>query len=191
MYKTDKLKKIISVEDYLNNYVDIPYFMEKCKECNNYNKAWCCPPYEFSVEEYWKQYKYLCIIASKIIFDEKTLSSTTSKENVEKVMKEVLDKEKQLLSKKLYDAEKKYNGSISLSAGSCNLCENCEKLNGNPCIYPDKMRYSIESLGGNVGKTCSKLLGIELVWCEEEKLPEYFTLVSGLLTNNDNIEISL
>ena len=43
------------------------------------------------------------------------------------------------------------------------------------------MRYSIESLGGNVGKTASKLLGVELMWMEEKKLPAYFVLVNGLL----------
>ena len=43
------------------------------------------------------------------------------------------------------------------------------------------MRYSIESLGGNVGLTISKLLKLELEWIEEGKLPNYFILVSGLL----------
>ena len=43
------------------------------------------------------------------------------------------------------------------------------------------MRYSIEALGGNVGKTVHDLLGIELEWIEEGKVPSYFVLVGGLL----------
>ena len=43
------------------------------------------------------------------------------------------------------------------------------------------MRYSIESLGGNVGLTVSKLMGIELEWVTEGKVPSYFVLVGGLL----------
>lgn len=43
------------------------------------------------------------------------------------------------------------------------------------------MRHSIESLGGNVGLTCSRLMKIELMWMEEGKLPPYFVLVCGLL----------
>ena len=43
------------------------------------------------------------------------------------------------------------------------------------------MRYSIESLGGNVGLTIEKLMGIQLEWMEEGKLPHHFVLVCGLL----------
>lgn len=43
------------------------------------------------------------------------------------------------------------------------------------------MRYSIESLGGNVGLTIEKLMGIHLEWMEEGRLPHHFVLVSGLL----------
>ena len=47
------------------------------------------------------------------------------------------------------------------------------------------MRYSIESLGGNVGLTVSKLMGIELEWMEEGKIPSYFVLAGGLLKQAD------
>ena len=43
------------------------------------------------------------------------------------------------------------------------------------------MRYSIESLGGKVGLTASKLLGINLQWIEAGQIPDYFVLVGGLL----------
>ena len=57
----------------------------------------------------------------------------------------------------------------------------CTRPDGQPCRYPDTMRYSIEALGGNVGLTVQKLLGIQLEWMEEGKLPSYFVLVGGLL----------
>ena len=87
------------------------------------------------------------------------------------------------MSRELYEMEKEYPGSISLSAGSCDLCkeEGCSRVKGEPCRYPDQMRYSIESIGGNVGKTVSKLMGYELEWVEEGKVPSYFVLVGGLL----------
>lgn len=44
------------------------------------------------------------------------------------------------------------------------------------------MRYSIEALGGNVGKTAEKLLGVEIKWAADGKLPGYFMLVCGILT---------
>ena len=52
---------------------------------------------------------------------------------------------------------------------------------GEPCLFPDKMRYSIESLGGNVGLTIEKLMGLHLEWMEEGHLPHHFVLVCGLL----------
>ena len=57
----------------------------------------------------------------------------------------------------------------------------CKRTEGQPCRFPDKMRYSIESLGGNVGLTISRLMGIELEWMKEGTMPRYFVLVSGLL----------
>ena len=47
------------------------------------------------------------------------------------------------------------------------------------------MRYSIESLGGDVGKTTKDLLGLELKWMTEGRMPEHFILVNGLLTTED------
>ena len=77
---------------------------------------------------------------------------------------------------KLFEEEEKHPGSKSLSAGSSHICgeDNCSKPLGQPCRFPDKMRYSVESLGGNVGLTASKLLGIQLQWID-------FVLVGGLL----------
>lgn len=56
---------------------------------------------------------------------------------------------------------------------------------GRPCRYPDRIRPSLESLGFDIGKTASELLGIELKWSEpgSSGLPEYFTLVSGFFSS--------
>ena len=110
----------------------------------------------------------------KINFD-----GTVSQEESLKIMAEV----KENMAGELFKMENQCPGSVSLSAGSCSLCGkgNCTRPSGKPCRYPEKMRYSIESLGGNVGKTVHDLLGIELEWIEEGKVPSYFVLVGGLL----------
>ena len=73
--------------------------------------------------------------------------------------------------------------SVSLSAGSCTICGvgNCTRPSGAPCRHAGKIRYSIESLGGNVGLTCRKLMGLQLEWIEDGKVPSYFVLCAGLL----------
>lgn len=93
---------------------------------------------------------------------------------------------KKKLTKELYDMENDNDGSISLSAGSCNLCQKeCAKTCNNECRHPEKLRYSIEALGGNVGLTISKLMKLELEWVEEGVLPGKFVLVCGLLMKEE------
>ena len=190
MYHTEQIKgKRILVSEYLEQYVDVAGFLEYCKECEHYGKYWSCPPYDFDPLDYWKKFRYLYVIGTQIIFDKETVARVTEKDAREKYMREVLMDEKKILSDRMRALEKKYPGSISLSAGgNCDICSRCARQISKPCAYPDSVRYSIESLGGNVGKTVSKLLNIELLWMED-KLPEYFTLVNGFLTNDPDVEL--
>ena len=173
MYIIEKSEKLIKVSDYLDRYVNVEEFLQYCKKCNNYEKLWSCPSYDFNPEDYWKEYDELLVVARKIIFGE-----GVDQDRSYEIMLEV----KEDMSRELYELEKQYPGSISLSAGSCSLCKDgCTRTVGEPCRYPEMMRYSIESLGGDVGRTVSKLMGYELEWIEEGKLPSYFVLVGGLL----------
>ena len=173
MYTIEKSEKLIKVSGYLNRYVNVEEFLQYCKKCNNYEKLWSCPSYDFNPEDYWKEYDELLVVARKIVFGE-----GVDQDRIYEIMLEV----KEDMSRELYELEKEYPGSISLSAGSCSLCKDgCTRAVGEPCRYPEMMRYSIESLGGDVGRTVSKLMGYELEWIEEGKLPSYFVLVGGLL----------
>ena len=173
MYTIEKSEKLIKVSDYLDRYVNVEEFLQYCKKCNNYEKLWSCPSYDFNPEDYWKEYDELLVVARKIIFGE-----GVDQDRSYEIMLEV----KEDMSRELYELEKQYPGSISLSAGSCSLCKDgCTRAVREPCRYPEMMRYSIESLGGDVGRTVSKLMGYELEWIEEGKLPSYFVLVGGLL----------
>lgn len=182
MYTTQRYTSSISVSEYLEKYVDIPTFLECCKACSSYNKTWSCPSYDFDVENYWRKYKTFDLTAIKIIFPKEMTEKTYTKEELNQIYEDTLFREKKLLSEELYVAESNTPNSISLSAGSCSLCKKgCTRLEGKPCRFPDKMRHSIESLGGNVGLTINKLMGLELEWVEENKLPSHFILVCGLL----------
>ncbi len=174
MYTIERSEKTIKVREYIENYVNVEEFLQYCKKCDNYEKIWSCPSYDFNPEDYWKEYDELLVVARKIIFGP-DVDIPRSYE----IMLEV----KEDMSRELYELEGQYPGSVSLSAGSCGLCkeDGCSRTLGQPCRYPEKMRYSIESIGGNVGKTVSKLMGYELEWVEEGKVPSYFVLVGGLL----------
>ena len=196
MYKTERLTAEISVKEYIEDYVNVEEFLECCKKCGNYRKKWSCPPYDFDVMDYWRQYESLYLLGCKIFFGESVRAKSYEKEQLNEIIGAALSTEKQRLTEELYQMEKENPGSISLSAGSCSICgggmmetgactrNSCENPEGSAkdyCRCFDKMRYSIESIGGNVGKTCSDLLGVKLEWVEEGKLPEHFVLVCGLL----------
>ncbi|HML38803.1 MAG TPA: DUF2284 domain-containing protein [Bacillota bacterium] len=188
MYRLEELKNKIAVENYLEHYIDVAGFLEYCKQCENYGRIWACPPYDFDPEGIWKKYKYLHLLGTKIVFDQATIDEELEGEALKEYISQIFLKEKSVLFERIRELEKKYPGSIGLSAGSCHICAICSRPSGKACLYPEEMRYSIESIGGDVQKTARELLGIELKW-SDGRLPEYFTLVNGLLTNDPDVEI--
>ena len=177
--KIERFQKEIGVSDYLEGYVAVEEFLEYCKACPNYDATWSCPPFDFDVAGYWKQFSRLLVIARKIY-----LPDGISQEEGFRILGDL----KSEMTRELFEMEATNPGSVSLSAGSCSICRNafgcenesenetgtgnaaphgCTRSNGQPCRYPDTMRYSIEALGSNVGLTVQKLLGIQLEWMEE------------------------
>lgn len=181
--RTERFENTVSVEEYVDRCVDVEQFLQCCKDCHNYNKIWSCPPYDFRPEDYWRRYTTFRIIGIKIFLPEALLAGTYTKEEQAEIFEKILFPQKEKLNAELLALEKAFPGSISLSGGSCQQCEaaQCTREKGLPCRFPDRMRYSVESLGGNVGLTVTKYLYQELQWMEEGKLPRYFMLVGGLL----------
>lgn len=192
-YKTEHISTELDVSKYVKEYVNVEEFLEYCKQCGSYGQKWACPPFDFDPLEYWHPFQRLFLLGKKIVFDRQE-QERLSQEEAKAQMYDILSSEKKKLSNELYEMEKEFAGSISLSAGGCSLCGD-RLMDNHDCtrsVCPDssakescrrypQLRYSIEALGGDVGRTCSKLLGVELEWLEEDKLPSYFMLVCGLL----------
>ncbi len=182
MYKTVTTENDIAVEDYLKEYVNAEKFIKYCQKCPNYNNKYSCPPYDFDVYEYWRNFSELHIIGRQFFFDKEVRKKVYDKEESDKIIAQINLTELKRFNSELLIMEKEQPSSRALFAGSCIFCfEGCNKLSSKPCRHPDKIRYSIESLGGDVEKTAHKLLGIELKWACDGILPEYLTLVAGLL----------
>ena len=49
--KIENFQAEVPMEEYVKECVDVATFLEFCKECSNYGKLWCCPPYTFDVEK--------------------------------------------------------------------------------------------------------------------------------------------
>ena len=173
----------VPVDEYLEACVDVPEFLAYCKQCGNYGKVWSCPEFSFDPMDYWRKYDTLKIIGLKIIVPEELRTRNYDEQERNLLFQELLQGYKKQLDERILKEEQRIEGSRALSGGSCLYCqpEDCSRIQGEPCRQPDKMRYSIEALGGNVGLTVTKYLHQELEWMEEGKLPSHFILVGGLL----------
>ena len=130
MYHMEEFKNMTTTENYLANYVDVAGFLKYCEACRYYGKIWTCPPYEFNPEEYWKIYKYIYIIGTKVTFDRTAADGETGKEETEKYIRREFYKIKKSLTEKMLALEKKYPSGISLSAGNCSICRSCTRPTG-------------------------------------------------------------
>lgn len=170
MYRLSHIVVSIETKKFIENFYDIENVSALCRQCDNYGKIWSCPPFERDTNRMLLQFKRGYIIGTKIML--------CSEQNINETIKEV----RMIIDSKLLDMEAIYHGSRSFFAGSCILCspEQCRRNRNAPCIYPNRQRPSLESMGFNVVKASSELLGIEILWGEKDLSQRYITLISGL-----------
>lgn len=182
-YRVEAYVAEIPVPEYMESCVDIPTFLGYCEACPNYEKTWACPPFDFSVQDFWLGYRSFYMSGKKIVFDTRELGRKYAVEDFKKFSGQILKKESHALEAELIKLETQYPGSVALSMGSCDVCgeAGCTRPLGEPCRRPERMRHSVESVGGNVGLSVKKYLKQEIQWMSEERLPDYFILMGGLL----------
>jgi len=73
-----------------------------------------------------------------------------------------------------------YNGGC-ISTGSCRLCKPCKRKKDLPCAHPDRMAYSMEALGVDVGRMVEDCFQKPPLWYRLE----HTYVVSGILTNQE------
>lgn len=176
-YIAEDFTAVIPVAEYMEHYRDAEKFIGFCKQCTRYNTYWACPPFAFNVDNYLSQYNTAIIVGTKLtpLYPEK-ISDVIS------FGKEMMETERRRTDTLLLDMEKTHKGR-AFFPGSCLICQSCTKVENKPCIYPERVRPSLEACGFDIGKTASELLHIELKWGEQGKMPEYLLLVSGVFGN--------
>ena len=190
-YQSTDTSVVLSTTDYIAQYRNAEHFIAFCRACNRYNHCWSCPPFTFDPEEYLSGYRSVLIVGTKITPDDSSRSCQDS-ERCRQMGREMLARERTRLDAHLLELEQRYPNSRAFYAGTCVLCpeETCTRRTGLPCRHPDRIRPSLEALGFDIGRTASELLHIELKWSDKGLLPEYFTLVSGLFSNQNTNEIA-
>lgn len=184
MYHIENFIATIPVSQYKTEYRDVSKFIEFCKVCPQYKKSWACPPFLFDADEYLSNYQIAYILGTKITLPHSFHSSTANSEELIKATERIIKAVRLDLDIQLLRVEKQLIGSKAFFAGACHFCskEECTRRLDKSCLYPEKVRPSLESFGFDIGKTTEELLGIKLQWSSKNHPPEYLTLVSGLFT---------
>ena len=179
--KTLTLERELPCSEYFEGYVDIERFAACCVQCGGYGRTWACPPYDFDPASIWKSHQSVLIRAKKVLIPEEDRAKRMTNEELNRYSHELLLPVKRELMDELYAMEAEAQGSLALSAGGCDICSQCTRPEGGACRFPEKLRFSVESLGGDVILTCQRLLGEEVLWAENGMLPDHFLIVGALL----------
>ena len=172
-----RLEGEISMVDYLRDYRDVVKFMECCRACGSFSKRWHCPPIAPEFEIDFSRYEHVRIIGYKIIPETPAMAVETPG-NVFTLARELLLVPAKRLGNELLRLERELGGrAMGLAQLDNCLCpEGCTRPDGLPCRHPELVRPALEAYGFNVAKTAAKLLGLDLLWCKDDRLPEYLAL---------------
>ncbi|MHA1642197.1 MAG: DUF2284 domain-containing protein [Promethearchaeota archaeon] len=138
-------------------------------KCPNYGHSWACPPEAPFMRDKLQHYDKFYLIYHEFDLkdhvdkikrekpnwtEEKIISYFYRKE----IMRDLMEEE---IFKFINNIESNNDNVFILWDGHCRLCEKegkkCTYDEGQPCRYPDKIRYSMEAVGINVIETVRKL----------------------------------
>lgn len=170
-YSAETYTAEIEAAPYIAGFHDGQRFIKLCRQCSNYGKRHGCPPFEFNPLDILKKYRNVKITGIKITPDNNDIPI----ERANELMQPAIGK----LNEDLLAEEKALSGLSLGFVGACPYCggQPCARTQGKPCRHPQKVRPSLEAFGFDVAKTAKELLGLEIKWGKNGKMPEYLTLV--------------
>lgn len=173
----------IDAARYVEQYRNVPRFLAFCKQCNNYGRMWCCPPFDDDVERLTDGYEQVTVWGTVITFDQATRQACHSDAQRRQLSSQAIDDAWRQMLPFLHAQEAAHPGS-RLFVGLCHYCRPCQcsRVDGKPCRHPELMRPSLEAVGFDVSATARDVLGIELQWSTDGRLPQRITLITALFT---------
>lgn len=160
-------------------FEDKAYFSRLCNiGCKNYSRKWSCPPHAPAFSTIAIGWSRLYVLYMRMPLD--AFSGIKNKYLKIKAANSML---KSRADKYIRSLAEKYGSYIS--TGSCRLCKPCNLQKEMPCAHPLTMAYSFEALGINVEELINRYFNHPLLWYKNGELPEYTSVVCGLLTNEE------
>ena len=160
------------------DFADKQRFDALCKSgCINYGHKWSCPPFAPSFLDFVVDWESLLVLFLRLDVDQLSYikNDYLKIKAANSVLKSRADRFLRLMAEKYG----KY-----ISTGSCRLCKPCERKLNMPCVHPGEMAYSFEALGINVSALVDNYFAKSLLWYTNRCIPQYTSVVCGLLTND-------
>ena len=181
-YSVTKKEITVAADEFVRCYRDVDRIRQFCLQCPAYGKTWCCPPFDFDPRTVTDGFKTVTVMGTTIEFDEETRAACKTAEQSTTIGRQAMEQEWKTLLPQLYEIERGEPGSRCFTF-RCSLCpEGCTRPDGKPCRHPDRMRYSLEAVGFDLVAVTRDLLGIDLEWSTDGKLPKHITLVTALFS---------
>lgn len=181
MYEIQIRVETLKIEEWLERYYDPDKFLPLCKECLDYCRNWSCPPEIPNIQELVKNYHFVQVIGIKIVYEEWVRKAAAVSTKCEEELRQLTyGTAKKRLLQTLLALESVIEGSLAIMAGKCELCEQCSRIEGKDCRYPNRLRYSYSGLGFDLGRIASELLEMPLLW-QNDGLPEYNVAIAAFL----------
>lgn len=110
-------------------------------ECPRYGTTWACPPAVGTLEECEKRIKsYPHAVFFTSVAEVSDLMNMEEMLSTRHAHEELTTKVGEYLNKQGYE-------TFILSTESCDICDRCAYLDGEPCRHPDRMHPCLESHG--------------------------------------------
>ena len=176
-YSVIEKETTIDARQYVDSYRDKARVESFCRECDGYRRRWCCPPLSPALESRMLSYSKVTIMACVMTLEE-------NDEPISRAM-EIMRPEILRVNKLLIERERLTGGMAMGFAGNCTFCgdEPCTRPEGKPCRHPELVRPSLEAFGFDLVATARDLLGIDLLWSTDGRLPAHLTILTALFHN--------
>jgi predicted metal-binding protein len=144
-----------------------------CERCPQHGKNLSCPPHSPAFMQYLEGEKRARVICLRL-----PLEYFSDQEDMEK-HKVCFRKASGLLAGELLEYRKR--GLRIAGSGPCLACQRCAVETGDQkCKKPDKMIYSLESLGVNVTALVQACFNIDFEWSVAENTADFVCAVGAV-----------
>lgn len=163
----------LPIDNLIKRYYRPESLLPLCKACENYGKNYACPPADADPLNLLCRFAHIRLFAAKLL-----LTEHVAKSEVESIYVDAMS----YFNDVLYRKEAEKSKSMAVMPGSCRLCRECARIEGEPCRHPAKLRMSLDAFSLEIAQMAKELFHIELQWYMN-KQPEYLTMIGGILEN--------